>query len=178
MKLRGLALNSLFYFLYMLGGCFVIMLAETLLVYIIDRFVLIPYLVLTILRIVIYTVGVTAILAAAGYYEGYREESCHVGETVVSGILAMIPHLLFAMLFKFQDIVSGAVRFTAGLLYNGRSVNADNLLNETPYAYFLLTFVAYGLLYIAALTVAKYIGANRRIMDRAATLLGDEEHPS
>jgi len=39
---------------------------------------------------------------------------------------------------------------------------------------FLLVFAVYGLLYTAALTVAKYLGAQKRILDRAELRMGED----
>ena len=167
MKIKNLALNLPIYFLYIFGSCILVMLAEALLVSVIEKFVALPYSVLTIIRIVIYTPGVTAILAVLGYYEGYREGVCPLGETVGGGVLATVLHLLFAMLFKFQGFVSGGVRFTAGLLHNGMDITYESLINKTPYGLFLLVFVGYAAVYLVALTVAKYFGAQKRVMDRA-----------
>ncbi len=167
MKLRNIALNTLFYFLYAFGACVIVMLAEALALFILQKFVVIPYPVLTVLRIVIYTLGVTALLAVIGYYEGYREGTCSVSETFVGGLAAMVPHILFAMLFNFQGFVSGAVRFVAGLLHNGWAITYESLLEKTPYGLFLLVFVVYGLLYTAALTVAKMYGAQKRALARS-----------
>lgn len=167
MKIKNLALNLPIYFLYIFGSCILVMLAESLLVSVIEKFVALPYSVLTIIRIVIYTPGVTAILAVLGYYEGYREGVCPLGETIGGGVLATVLHLLFAMLFKFQGFVSGGVRFTAGLLHNGMDITYESLINKTPYGLFLLVFVGYAAVYLVALTVAKYFGAQKRVMDRA-----------
>ncbi len=167
MKIKNLALNLPIYFLYIFGSCILVMLAEALLVSVIEKFVALPYSVLTIIRIVIYTLGVTAILAVLGYFEGYREGACPLGETIGGGILATVLHLLFAMLFKFQGFVSGGVRFTAGLLHNGMDITYESLINKTPYGLFLLVFVGYAAVYLVTLTVAKYFGAQKRVMDRA-----------
>lgn len=171
---KHIGINTLFYFLYTLGSCIIVMLAEALFTNVVEKFVALPYPVLTVIRMIIYTAAVPAILAVVGRSEGYREGYCSVGATAVSGLLAMIPHLLFAMLFKFQAFVSGAVRFTAGLIYNGWGVTYDSLINETPYHVFLLVFAAYGLLYTAVLTVFKYLGAQKRIMDRAELRMGED----
>ena len=174
MKLKNIALDLLIYFLYFLGSCILVMLAEALLVSIIEKFVAIPYPVLTVIRIIIYTAGVPALLGCLGYFEGYREAFCSVSETVVSGVLASVLHLIFAMLFKFQAFVSGSVRFTAGLLHNGWKITYDSLINKTPYSLFLLTFVGYSLLYIGVLTVAKYLGTQKRVIDRAELRRGED----
>ena len=176
MKIRNAALNTLFYFLYMFGACFAVMLVESLLVFVLNKFVYIPYLVLTVIRIVIYTLGVVAIMAAIGYFEGYREANASVGETILGGALALIPYILFGMLFRFQAFVTGAVRFTAGLIHNGTGITAESLVEKTPYSLFLLTFLVYGILYVATLTVSRYLGAQRRIMDRAELRGNETDH--
>ncbi len=167
MKIKNIALNSLFYFLYMIGACFVTMAVEALLVYIVERFVIIPYPALTVIRMVIYSLGVTAIMATIGYYEGYREGTCPIGDTVAGGLIALVYHFIFALLFNFQAFVAGSVRFTAGFIAHGTHITDPLLVLETPFGLTLLVFFLYGLLYVGALTVARYFGAGRRIIDRA-----------
>ena len=171
---KNVGINGLFYFLYVFGSCFIVMLAESLFINVVEKFVALPYPVLTVIRIVIYTAGVVAILVVAGYKEGYREAYCSVGGTLVSGGIASVIHLLFAMLFHYQGFVSGSVRFTAGLVFNGWDVTYDSLINDTPYWGFLATYVAYALLYVATLTLSKYLGAQKRIMDRADLRRGED----
>ena len=171
---KNIGINVLLYFLYFFGSCAVVMLVEALLISVVEKFVVLPYPVLTAIRIVIYTAGVPAILAVAGRGEGYREGFCSVGATVLSGVLALVPHLLFSMLFHFQGFVSGGVRFAAGLLWNGWDVTYDSLVNETPYLLFLAAFGVYGALYVATLTVSKFLGAQSRIMDRAELRMGED----
>lgn len=174
MKKTNLALNALLYFFYFVGSCITVMLAEALLIYIVEKFVALPYPVLTVIRIAVYTAGVTSLLAFLGHAEGYREAACPVGETVASGVLASMAHLIFAMLFKFQGFISGGVRFLAGILHNGWSVTYDSLINETPYLLFVAVCVAYSVLYVAVLTVSKRFGAAKRIMDRAELRMNEE----
>ena len=173
MKIKNAALNLIVYFLYFFGSCILVMLAEALLISVAEKIAVIPYPVLTVIRIVVYTAGVPAILGVLGYYEGYREAECGIADTIVGGVLASVLHLIFAMLFKFEGFVAGAVRFTAGLLHNGWTITYDSLINETPYALFLLTFAVYSLLYIGVLTVTKYLGAQKRIIDRADLRKGE-----
>ena len=175
MKRTADLLNGLFYFLYFFGACFIVMLVESMLVSVVEKVVALPYPVLTVIRIVIYTVGVTALQCVMGYYEGYREMACSVSGTVLAGAGATVLHLLFAMLFKFQAFAAGGTRFLAGLLYNGRDVTYDSLINETPYLLFVGVFLGYAALYTAALTVAKYLGAQKRIIDRAELRRGETD---
>ena len=169
MKLRNIGLNTLIYTCYFFGSCVTVMLAESLLLFLLDKFVAMPYFVITLLRVVIYSVGVSALVGFLGYREGYREAVCSVGETVSAGILAtLIPHLLFSMLFHFQSFVSGSVRHTVGLIRGGLDVTAEDVLpTRDAYLLFVLVFLAYGLIYTGVLTVCKYLGAGRRVVDRA-----------
>ena len=177
MKIKSAALTALFSLFYLVGACLITMLAEALISYIINHVVVLPYAALTVIRIVIYSIGVTALMGVIGYYEGYREAYCSVGESLTGMLLAAIPHLLLAMLFRFQGFISGAVRFTAGLLHNGWGITYDRLINETPYGLFLLIFAAYAVLYAATFTVAKYLGAQRRVIDRANLRRGESDDP-
>jgi hypothetical protein len=167
MKIKTAATDALFALLYLIGACLITMLAEALVSYIINHIVALTYSALTVIRIVIYSFGVAALMGVIGYYEGYREAYCPVGESLASVLLAAIPHLLLAMLFRFQGFISGSVRFTAGLIHNGRSITYDKLVNETPYWLFVLIFAAYAAVYAITFTVAKYLGAQKRVIDRA-----------
>ncbi len=167
MKIKNIAVNTLLYALYMFGSCFVTMLVEALFVYVLTRFYIPSFFVLTVIRAVIYTAGVCAILCGIGYYEGYREGESAVGETVIGGVLALIFHFLFAMLFHFNAFVTGGVRFMAGLVGHGTSLTGELLDKETSILLFILFFAVYGVLYIALLTASRFFGAQKRIMSRA-----------
>lgn len=175
MKIRSAAISALFDLCYLIGACLITMLAEALVSNIINHIVVLSYAALTVIRIVVYSIGVTAFMGVIGYYEGYREAKCPVGESLCGVLLAAIPHLLLAMLFRFQGFISGPVRFTAGLLHNGSRITYDSLVNETPYGLFVLVFVAFAVLYALTFTVAKYLGAQRRVVDRAELRRGESE---
>lgn len=165
-KFKNILISAGLFFLYLFGTCVITMLVEALFCFFLGKIILIPYLALTILRMAIYTLGVTGLMAFVGYREGYREMEFSMGEMSAGYGMAAVLHLLFAMLFKFQGFVSGSVRFTAGLIWNGVDITSDNLLNETPYWLFLVVFLGYALLYFAAFAIAKYFGMQKRIIDR------------
>ncbi len=167
MKLQHIAFNSLLYTLYMFASCVVVMLVESLVVGFVTDFVVLTYPVLTIVRVVIYTLGVSAIMACLGYFEGYREGTASVGETLIGGGVAILFHSVFAMLFHFQAFVTGGVRFAAGLVGHGMNLTADLLNRKTSILFFLLFFLLYDIAYIAFLAIARYFGAQKRIVDRA-----------
>lgn len=167
-RLRNIGLNMLIYFCYFFGACVVVMFAEALFLYILDKFVYLSYFAQVVIRIVIYTLGIPAVIAVLGYFEGYREASCAVDEVIVGGLLAeVIPHFLLAALFHFQPFASGAVRFIAVLLVGGRDVELSDMTSTTS-GQLIGAFAAYAVLYIAVLAVSKSIGAEKRLSDRAA----------
>ncbi len=167
MKMKYIGLNALFYFLYAFGSALIVMLVEWLLVFIIQRFVIVPYPILTVIRTVIYTGGVLAILAGMGYIEGYRDGFCNIGESIVGGVLGAIFHLLFALLFHFDPFVTAGVRFAAGLIQFGGTITDQELLYESSTVLRLGIFAAYTALYIAVLILTRCIGAHRRLTSRA-----------
>ena len=171
---KNIGINGFFYFLYVFGSCILAMIVESFFLKVVDKFVEVPYPIVTVIRIVIYTAGVVAILAVAARKEGYREGFCSVGGTIASGAIASVIHLLFSMLFHFQGFVSGSVRFTAGLIFNGWGVTEETLVNDTPYRVFLAVFAAYAVLHVATLTLSKYLGAQQRIIDRAELRKGED----
>jgi len=166
-RCRNYAVSAGLYFCYLLGACILTMLVEAMLLFFLDHLVLLSYPVQAIIRIVIYTVGISGVLGVLGYYEGYREVSCSVGETVAPWIPVAILHLLLAMLFKFQAFISGAVRFLAGFIHKGWKLTIETLVEKTPYSLFLLVFLGYTAWYILIFTICKYLGAQKRICDRA-----------
>lgn len=175
-KLIRILLNALIYAVYFIGCCVVVMLVEAMVLFLVDKFVELPYATLTVIRIVIYSAGVPALVGFLGYREGYREAEAAPASTALSALLATaVPHLLFAMLFHYQGFVSGAVRFTAGVLHNGMAITHDSLINQTPYRLFVLVFLGYGLVYSGVLVACRYCGAARRHRDRAEMGMTDAQ---
>ncbi len=165
--LKTSLLSMLVYLCYLVGACVLVMLVEAMFIFLIDHVVLLSYPVLTVIRMIIYSLGVPAIIGFLGYYEGYREARCPIGETVVAYIPAAVIHLLLSMLFKFQGFISGSVRFTAGFIHNGSEITQVNLVEKTPYSLFLLTFLGYTVLYALVLLICKFFGSKKRIIARA-----------
>ena len=163
-RVRRVLLNAAIYFVYFFLSCVLVMLIEALFLKLLDRFVLLSYLAQTVIRLVIYSLGVPALVGLAAYAEGYREE------TVVSGLLAvLIPHLLLALLFHFRQFCAGAVPFLAGLLRDGADVTADSIVfNDIgTVGLFLAVFLGYGLLNTGVLTLLRQYGVSRRHAERA-----------
>lgn len=168
-QIRKVLLDAAVYLVYILLSCLVVLAAEALLLYVLDKFVLLSYLTQTVIRLVIYSLGVPAMLGAAGYLEGHREAESHPVQTTLScGLTVLVPQLLLALLFHFRQFCAGAVPFVAGLLQDGKAVTADSILFTEigQLGLFLGVFVGYGVLYAAILTICREIGVRRRLRER------------
>lgn len=160
--LFGTALRAV----YMLGSCIVIMFAEMLAIKIINLFVGLSPLSLCIVRALIYTVGVNAILAVVSYREGYRSASFSVAETLISGALASILHFLVSLLFSFEAFCSGGVKFITALVKFGASLNSESFSGSLSRFDCIPFFFANALVYIAVMIIFGNLGARNRLADR------------
>ena len=166
MKKADILVNTLVYAFYMFISCVVIMLAEILAVKVVNLFIVTEYYELTVLRAVVYTVGVNAVLGAIAYKEGYRAARYPIGETIVSGLLASLLHALVSLLFHFQAFCSGGVRFLTALLHYGKGLNSNTLMDELGILDFLLVFAVNSVVYIVIMIVLGKLGEYKRLADR------------
>lgn len=166
MKKADLLVNTLVYAFYMFISCVVIMLAEILTVKVVNLFIVTEYYELTVLRAVVYTVGVNAVLGIIAYKEGYRAARYPIGEVIVSGLLASLLHALISLIFHFQAFCSGGVRFLTALLHYGKGLTVNTLMDELDALDILPVFAVNSLIYIAIMIVLGKLGEYKRLADR------------
>ena len=75
-RVRRVLLNAAIYFVYFFLSCVLVMLIEALFLRLLDRFVLLSYLAQTVIRLVIYSLGVPALVGLAAYAEGRSFPAC------------------------------------------------------------------------------------------------------
>ena len=160
-------LNSVVYAVYMLFTCLCIMVVEMLVVDLAIAKILSTFITFTstsvyVIRAVIYSVGVNAVLAILLFREGYKNAEYSVASTVISGIVASLMHFMLCLLFGFQAFCAGGVRSVTILaLGNTGSQTEINRLDCIPY--FFLTAAVY----IAIMATFQMLGAKKRLVDRA-----------
>ncbi len=176
MRIKHAAVSGLVIFCYIMASIILCMITEALLLYIIDRIILVPYPVQTIIRIVIYTVGGIALIGFLGYHEGYREATCSLSETFIGTFLSAVVHLILSLLFHFQGFISGGVRFVASLIYHGWDITHE-LTAQTPTWFFIVCFGFYMILYATTLALCKQAGSTKRLADRDELLRQKNEVP-
>ena len=166
MKKADILVNTLVYAFYMFISCVVIMLAEILTVKVANLFVVTEYYELTVLRAVVYTIGVNAVLGVIAYKEGYRAARYPILETLVSGILASILHALVALLFHFEAFCAGGVKFITALLHFGKGLTVNTLMDELGALDFLPVFLINSLVYVGIMILCGKLGEFKRLSDR------------
>ncbi len=166
MKRSDILVNSLIYAVYMLVSCILVMLAETLLTRVLgSMFELTPYS-LCIIRAAVYTPAVPALLGILSYREGYRAACFSALETVISGAIASVAHLIFSLLFSFEAFASGGVKFVAALIKFGDKLNLKSFKGELLPTDSIPYFFLFAALYIAVMILCGKTGAKARLKSR------------
>ena len=173
MKKTDIWVNALIYSIYMLLSCIIIMFAEILISGVLGTMWVLKPLTLCRIRAVIYTVGVTALLGIMGFREGYRAASFSVGTTIISGALASVAHLIFALFFSFEAFSAGGAKFITQIVKFGNKLNMKSFKNELDLFDPVPFFLALAALYIVAMIVCGKLGAHARRRSRKA-LTGSE----
>jgi len=165
------------YAFYTVISCAVVMLAEMLILRVLDLTVVMNATTVGTIRAIIYTVGVCAVLSIAAYREGYHAAGYSVPETLLSGILGAIIHFIFALLFSFEAFCAGAVKFVSALLKYGSYLNSENAVVELFRYDCILVFAIYSVIYALLMAFFKRLGAKKRLVDRKE-LTSSEKTPS
>ena len=175
MKKIDILVSSLVYAVYMLISCVIVMCAEILAVKIVNLFVVTEYFSLTVIRALLYTVGVNALLAVISYREGYKTAYFSIPETLISGAIATLLHLVFALLFNFEAFSAGGVRSITALIRFGSDLNSNALTSSLTRLDFIPFFLLNSLVYIGIMIGFGKLGQYKRIADREELLGTDSE---
>jgi hypothetical protein len=150
----------------MLISCLVVMFAEMLAVKVVNLFVVTNYFELCIIRAVIYTLGVNALLAVIAFYEGYRDAKAHPVSVAASGVIATLIHSLFALLFNFEAFCAGGVRSIAALVKFGKAIDSELFIGTLTKRDLVIFFFINSAIYISVMIVANIFGARYRQKER------------
>ena len=114
-KTLDVLINAPLYALYMFLSCLVVMFAEMLVVKLANWFIVTDYYSTSVIRAVVYSIGVNAILAAIAFREGFRNAKATPIATVISGPEAQ--DLSEGVTFQDLPDRSGKIRRTAATDY-------------------------------------------------------------
>ena len=148
-------------------ACLVIMFAEILIVKIANLFVVVDYFSLCIIRALIYTLGVNALLGALAFREGYKSARATPFSLGISALVATVFHFMYALLFSFEAFAAGGVRSIAILIKFGRAINGEFFNGTLDRIELIPYFLINSAVYIAIMIGANAIGAAMRRRERA-----------
>lgn len=166
MKKTDVLVNSLVYAVYMILSCIVVMFAEMLVIKVVNVLVEIDYFELCIIRAVIYTVGVNALLAIIAFREGYRAAYFQVASTAISASIASLMHFLFALLFSFEAFAAGGVKFISALVQFGTKLNLSGFSGKLDIIATIPFFFLVALVYVSVMITFGKLGEKRRLISR------------
>jgi hypothetical protein len=166
-----------FYAFYMFGACLVWMVAEAGIVKLLTLCFEISYFNLCVIRALIYTLGVSAMLSLVAFREGYKAARASVFGTLISGILATLVHFIFCLLFSFNPFCAVGLKFITALVKFGTSLSDSAFIGTLNRIDFIPVFFVCGALYSLLMSVFKRLGAYKRLADRAE-LTADAEKSS
>ncbi len=168
MKKIDVLINSVMYLIYVALSCAAAMIIEAGITKIISLCFVIDYFTLTVIRAVIYVITVFTLLFILSFHEGYKDAHFSAGHTVVSALLAAVSHFLFSLLFKFSAFISGGTKFISALIFYGKTLIEPKQTDSLGYGTVIPVFIVLWLFYATEITVAKYFGAKKRLLDRAS----------
>ena len=171
-------ISSLLYSVYMLFSCIVVMFAEIIAVKAVNLFIVVDNLTLCIIRVVVYFIGVNAILAIVSFREGYKSPSRSVLSHTLAAVVAVIWHFIPSLLFNFAAICSGEVRFIAILAKFGKKVASPTFAGTLDASDCIPYFFIIGAIHVTVMVASGYIGAKIRMRDRAALVTDKSEQAS
>ncbi len=166
MKKLDILIQGALYALYMFLACLVSMTAEALTMKVLSQLILMSDLTVYLIRAVFYTIAVNTILAVAAYSEGYKSANWHPISTGISGVLAVLVHFIFSLLFNFSAFCAGGVKFISALIKFGSGLTMETL--ETSFTRFdcIAVFFINGLIYCIVMILFQKLGASKRLVDR------------
>jgi len=166
MKKTDVLVNSIVYAVYMILSCIVVMFAEMLVIKVVNVLVEIDYFELCIIRAVIYTLGVNALLAIISFREGYRAAYFSIPGAAISASLASLMHFLFALLFSFEAFASGGVRFISALVQFGTRLNLGGFTGKLDTIKTIPFFFLFALIYVLVIITFGKLGERKRLTSR------------
>ncbi len=166
MKKSEVMISSLVYLIYMVVSCIAIMIAEILILKVVNLFIVPSSLTVCVLRALIYTIGVNALFAIVSYREGYRAAYFPVVSTLIASVCATIIHFIYALLFGFEAFAAGGVKFISALIKFGSSLNSPTFFGKLERIDMIPFFFINSLIYIAVIIIFGKIGEKMRLRDR------------
>ncbi len=176
-RLENIIVNIIFSFLYVIVACIGAMIIEWGATYVIDKFVELNYLTLTIIRTAIYSVTVFLLIFIFAYKEAYRDAHASIVENIIAMSISASVHLILAILFNFSGFISGPVRFAYLLIKFGDNLSSSEQLKQIARIEYVPMFIVFYLICAIIMLSAKKLGFYRRIISRTELKKNEKADP-
>ena len=168
-------INSLIYFIAIIGACLVNLAASSLVMKIVNLFVVVDYYIGAIICTVVAFIIVCGVLGALSFFESFKSVEFAPMKLLVTITIAGVFHLAVSTLLGFHPFIAGGTRYLAGLISMGEKFDSATNVADIYLWEYLLAFAIYLLLNIIAVELGGFWGKRFRIKNRES-LSGFSEH--
>ncbi|MGI6753799.1 MAG: hypothetical protein ACOX31_05805 [Eubacteriales bacterium] len=159
--------NALAYLVYIILACLTSTVASAFLAFILNKTVGLEYPVRAAIVAISSAVICGIILYTLAYRDGYRTAEYRYRDIAYPLTIAVIAHYLISLALSFSPVVSGGVRYLAGLISLGKDFTANSSAKDIGFPACSGAFMIYFCIYAGVITSAYYMGYKKRRADRA-----------
>ena len=174
MKNKDIPILAFLNFLYLLVACVAAQLFAKLIIRFAVLFVELDFAAASVVRLIVLLAVSLGLFAFLGYKDGYRAAGFQKEEAIPAVGLAALAHLLLCAVFRFSPWLAGPTRHMAGFLSLGAAYNATERIEEIPFGALLLVALLMAAIWSGAFLLASYLGARKRLADRAELTGGNQ----
>ncbi len=165
MKKRFFA-EALVFFAALIGASLVNLLTCSLAVKIVNLFIVVEYFEAAIVSSIMSFITICGVIAALGYYDGFKRAEFFVGRSIGEVALAGAMQLVLSIPLMFYPFIAGGTRYLAGLIDMGSNFNSADRIEDIYLWTYLGAFAIYLALEIGTCALFGIIGKKRRLKQR------------
>ena len=135
---KQITTNAIGYLACMVAACLLNLAVSTLLVKIVNLFIVVEYFEAAIVKLISGFLSCGAVLGAMTFRMGYKSVQFRPLSLLASLVLAALMHLVLCLVLMFHPFISGGVRELAGVLAMGDAFDGADMIGEI----YLWTYLA------------------------------------
>lgn len=173
MKKSDWVVFAIFDFIYLIMSCLLAKLVSELVLWMIDRFVVLSYHDSAVISAVTLAVVSVVLVGVLTYRDGYRYATFRLTSSLLSAGAASLLHFAIGLVTRFAPVLFGPTRHIAGLASYGSFYNSAARAKEIPFGMLAVWGLVMLLVYAAVMLLMNLVGCRKRLRDRAKTMGAD-----